>query len=364
MEKRKALWTGEYDPHWDEVFSKRFDLEKAGRAFEGSEKVVVKRMDEDELIPMLKDKEVFIDGYDRVTENVLNNCDNLKLILSIRDGPEETVDIAACTKAGIPVLFPGGRCMHSVAELTACLIFMCAKPILHQVNKIRSDGYNDSNKKEFAALNDQYTEVFGKTLALVGFGRNTKMLAKIMAAAGMKVVAYDPYCPIEVAKNLGVELKSLDDVLKEGDYVVLGARVTPETKRMIGEREFSIMKPSAAFINTARSELVDCDALVKALKEDKIRIAATDVFEKDPVTKQDLPLDDNHPYFSISPDKLIMTPHMAGFSIERTYNAYALLEPSYINYLNGSKELVIKNPEVFNSPAFAERGGKLFGIEK
>lgn len=131
---------------------------------------------------------------------------------------------------------------------------------------------------------------------------------------------------------------------------------------MIGAREFALMKPSACFINTARSELVDVDAFVDALRTGKIRRAATDVYEKDPVTKVDIPLDDNHPYFSISPDKLIMTPHMAGMSVERAYTAYELLKPSYEGFLRGSKQLVIKNPEVFDSPAFAERGGKLFGI--
>ena len=145
--------------------------------------------------------------------------------------------------------------------------------------------------------------------------------------------------------------------------MVLAARVTPETKRMIGTREFALMKPTACFINTARSELVDVDAFVDALKTGKIRKAATDVFEKDPVTKVDIPLDDDHPYFSISPDKLIMTPHMAGYSVERTYTAYELLKPSYEGFLRGEKNIVIKNPDVFDSPAFAERGGKLFGIK-
>ena len=131
---------------------------------------------------------------------------------------------------------------------------------------------------------------------------------------------------------------------------------------MIGAREFALMKPTACFINTARSELVDIDAFVAALRSGQIRKAAVDVYEKDPVTKVDIPLDDNHPYFSISPDQLIMTPHMAGFSMERAYTVYELLRPSYENFLRGKRELVIKNPEVFDSPAFKERGGKLFGI--
>lgn len=360
MEKLKMLWTGEYNAYWDRVFTEKFDLTKAGRAFPEAN-AATHRMTEDELIPMLKGMDIFLDGYDRVTERVLKECPDLKLIMSIRDGPEESVDIEACTKAGVPVLFPGGRCMHSVAELTVALILMCAKPIIHQVNKIRSEGYSAKNKKEFAALNDRYYEVYGKTLGLIGMGRNGRQLAKYMITMGMNVLAYDPYCPKEAAQELGVTLTTLDEVLSKADYVVPAARVTPETKRMIGAREFGLMKPSACFINTARSELVDIDAFVDALKTDKIRMAATDVYEKDPVTKVDIPLDDDHPYFSISPDKLIMTPHMAGMSVERAYTAYELLKPSYTGFLAGSRKLVIKNPEVFDSPAFSSRGGKLFG---
>lgn len=363
MEKLKMLWTGEYNDYWEHVFEETFDMVKAGRAFPEADGAT-HRMTEDELIPMLKGKDIFIDGYDRVTERVIRECVDLKLILSIRDGPEESVDIDACTRAGLPVLFPGGRCIRSVAELTAALILMCAKPILHQVNKIRSEGYNSKNKKEFAALNSEYHEVYGKTLGMVGLGRNGKELVRYMRVMGMKPIAYDPYCSAQAAEELGVTLMPLDDVLRQADYVVLAARVTPETKRMIGAREFALMKPSACFINTARSELVDIDAFVYALQHDIIRKAATDVYEKDPVTKVDIPLDDNHPFFSISPDRLIMTPHMAGMSVERAYTAYELLKPSYDNFLRGSRELVIKNPEVLDSPHFAERGGKLFGILK
>lgn len=361
MRKMNMLWTGEYNEYWDQVLTENFQLVKAGRAFPEADSSA-HRMTEDELIPLLKGMDIFLDGYDRVTKRVIQECPDLKLIMSIRDGPEESVDIDACTRAGIPVLFPGGRCIHSVAELTAALILMCAKPILHQVNKIRNEGYSAKNKKEFAALNNEYYEVYGKTLGMVGLGRNGKALVKYMTGMGMKAIAYDPYCPKEAAQELGVTLLPLDEVLGQADYVVLAARVTPETKRMIGAREFSLMKPSACFINTARSELVDIDAFVDALRTDKIRKAATDVYEKDPITKVDIPLDDNHPYFSISPDKLIMTPHMAGLSVERAYAAYELLKPSYVNFLKGSRELTIKNPEVLDSPAFAERGGKLFGI--
>ncbi len=361
MEKLKMLWTGEYNQYWEQVFEEKFDLVKAGRAFPDAD-AATHRMTEDELIPMLQGQDIFLDGYDRVTQRVVSECADLKLVLSIRDGPEESVDIDACTEAGVPVLFPGGRCIHSVAELTTALILMCAKPILHQVNKIRSEGYNEKNKKAFAALNSEYFEVYGKTLGMVGLGRNGQALVRNMTAMGMRTVAYDPYCPEETAKSLGVTLLPLDDVLRQADYVVLAARVTPETSRMIGAREFALMKPTACLINTARSELVDLDAFVNALKTNQIRKAATDVYEKDPVTKVDIPLDDNHPYFSISPDKLIMTPHMAGMSVERAYHVYELLKPSYENFLKGSKELVIKNPEVFDVPAFAKRGGKLFGI--
>ena len=108
MEKLKMLWTGEYNEYWDRVFTENFDLVKAGRAFPEANSAT-HRMTEDELIPMLRGVDIFLDGYDRVTERVIKESPDLKLIMSIRDGPEESVDIEACTKAGLPVLFPGGR---------------------------------------------------------------------------------------------------------------------------------------------------------------------------------------------------------------------------------------------------------------
>lgn len=357
------LWTGEYHEYWEKYLDEHFEVEKAGRAFPEATSAT-HRMTEEELIPLLEDKDIFLDGYDRVTEAVLRRCSNVKIVMSIRDGPEESVDIEACTKLGVPVLFPGGRCIRSVAEHTVTMILLCAKPVIHQINKIRNEGYNEKNKKEFAALNNEYFEVHGKTLGMVGLGRNGKQIVKYMTAMGMKAIAYDPYCDPQAAAELNTKLTTLEEVMSTADYVVLQARVTPETKRMIGAREFAMMKPGACFINTARSELVDIDAFVDALRTDKIRRAAIDVFEKDPVTKVDIPLDDNNPYFSISPDKLIMTPHMAGLSVERRYTAYELLMPSYDKFLEGRKDIVIKNPEVFDSPEFPNRGGKLFGVNK
>jgi len=361
MDKLRMLWTGEYHEYWDNYFQEHFVLEKAGRAFPEATSAA-HRMTEEELVPLLEDKDIFLDGYDRVTESVLRRCSRVKMVMSIRDGPEESVDIEACTRLGVPVLFPGGRCIRSVAEHTVTLILLCAKPVIHQIMKVRNEGITAQNKGEYAALNNEYFEVHGKTLGMIGLGRNGRQIVKYMNSMGMKAIAYDPYCPPEAAKELNTELTTLEDVMSRADYVVLQARVTPETKRMIGAKEFALMKPGACFINTARSELVDIEAFVEALKTDKIRRAAIDVFEKDPVTKMDIPLDKDHPYFSISPDKLIITPHMAGLSVERRYTAYELLKPSYENFLKGSKELVIKNPEVFDSAEFANRGGKLFGI--
>lgn len=363
MDKLSMLWTGEYHEYWDNYFQEHFVLEKAGRAFPEATSAA-HRMTEDELIPLLEDKDVFLDGYDRVTEAVLKRCSRVKLVMSIRDGPEESVDIDACTRLGVPVLFPGGRCMRSVAEHTVTLMLLCAKPVIHQINKVRTEGLTAENKKEYAAMNNEFFELHGKILGMVGLGRNGRQVVKYMNAMGMKAIAYDPYCSPEVADTLDVELTTLEDLMSRADYVVLQARVTPETKRMIGAKEFALMKPNACFINTARSELVDIDAFIEALKTNKIRRAAIDVFEKDPITKMDIPLDENHPYYSISPDKLIITPHMAGLSVERRYAAYELLMPSYESFLAGSKELVIKNPEVFDSPEFSNRGGKLFGIKK
>ena len=356
MAKMKALWTGEYNAEWEKIFGERFDVTRAsvnvGAVYPDG------LLRNEKLIEALNGVEVFINGYDPVDENIIKACPDLKVIMSVRDGPEENIDIEACTNAGIPVLFAGGRCVHSVAELNLTLMFAMACRLVTLTNRVRNEGWTSTNcSKDLFAQ----TELFNKTLSIIGLGRNGKELAKMANGIGMHVVAYDPYVSQEQANELGIgniTMMSLDDAMAAGDYVTLLARVTPETTGMIGAAQIAKMKKTAYLINTGRARLADEDAIFDALENDTIAGAALDVFSKEPLPK------DSRAY-NIPAEKLLLTPHAAGISVERVPHQYEYLMESYDKFLNGDlKDIRLYNKKVLESANFDNRGGKLYKSSK
>ena len=344
----KALWTGEYEEYCYGRFSERFEIERAGFSLSESFDDL---MDEETLIQALRGKDVLVAGYDELSRRVLEKSPYLKIVLSGRDGPEENIDINACTELGIPVLSGGGRCAHSVSELTLALMFDLARGITRASNYFRACGW--TTRDEQGSLAGDNTELFGKTLSIIGLGKNGRALAKIAQGIGMQVVAYDPYVPKDVAQGLGVRMLGLEEAMSAGDFVCALARVSEETKGMIGAEQIAAMKPTAYFINTGRAALTDEDAVLDALESGSIRGAAIDVFSKEPLGTESR-------YYEIPEDKLLITPHIAGLSVERIAHQYENLIDGLEAYLSGERTISnLYNPRVFESPTFSVRGGLL-----
>ncbi|MDW8103213.1 MAG: hydroxyacid dehydrogenase, partial [Anaerolineae bacterium] len=158
------------------------------------------------------------------------------------------------------------------------------------------------------------TQLQGKTLGIIGFGRIGRALAKRALALEMKVVATDPFIPPETATGSGVTLLPLEELLQSSDFVSIHVPLTPQTRGMIGWREICLMKPTAYLINTARGGIVDERALAKALAEGRIAGAALDVFEEEPPTGSPL----------LQSDRVIFTPHIGAST--REAQALASLE--------------------------------------
>ena len=348
----KVLCTAEFDDMWEEKMKEYCDIRRVGFSLTKQPK---DRLNEEQLIEALKGVDVFIVGYEKVTENVLYHAPDVKLLLSVRDGPEENIDIKACTKLGIPVLFSAGRCGRSVPEFTFLLIMALAKPLIKVVEEVRAGNWIKENDLKFRRINENSTEVYGKTLGIVGLGRNGLGLAVRAQAFGMRIIGFDPFVDREKMKAMDIEVYDLDAVMRQSDYIVLLARVTEENKGMIGEKEIGLMKPTACLVNTGRAALLDMDALFQALKEERIRGAALDVMDEEP------PRED-HPIYQIDPDRLIVTPHTAGVSVERITFQSRVLNEHLQNYLKGILPQSFCNREVIELPQFKERGKKLFGV--
>lgn len=233
----------------------------------------------------------------KVTKEVLAQAPKLRVIGRAGVGVDN-VDLPAATEAGVLVMnTPGGNAV-SVAEHTLALMLSMARSIPQASSSTRSGKWE---KKKFLG-----NELRGKTVGIVGFGAIGREVARRAKAFEMRVLAFDPYVSPVAASDLGVELKSLQELYGESDYVTLHVALTPETDHMLNARAFEQMKKGIRIVNCARGELVDEKALAAAIENGTVAGAALDVFEKEP------PGED--PLFRLEP--VVATPHIAGSTEE------------------------------------------------
>lgn len=315
-------------------------------------------MPEEELIEKLKGAEVFIVEYEQVTRRVIEACPDLKLIMCLRGNPVN-VDAAACTERGIPLLYAPGRNANSVAEFIVGAMISLIRNIARSYHEIRSGRFLGEPKENIYDVKyrddtvwsmntpgaNPYIEfkgfeVFGKTFGMVGYGAVGRRLAGILIAMGMKILAFDPYVRPEELLADGIEPASLDDVFSRSDFVSIQCKVTEKTRGMIGAREFSLMKPTAIFINTARGIIVDQKALVEALTEKRIAGAVLDVFWEEP-------LPSNHPLLGM--DNVLITPHIAGASRDVPVQHSLMVADEISRYVNGERPKRLFNREVMKN---------------
>lgn len=226
---------------------------------------------ETELIEAVRGIDGIIAGVDPFSEAVLARADRLRVIAR-RGAGVDAVDLAAATARGIAVTNTPGANSTAVADLTLGVMLAISRNLLPSAVALREGRW-------FRPLG---RELGGRTLGLLGLGRIGRAVARRAAGFGMRVVAHDPNWPTEEAARLGVERASQAEVLAQSDYVSLHLPLTPETEGLIGEAELRAMRPTAYLINTARGELVQEEALVRALREGWIAGAALDVFRQEP----------------------------------------------------------------------------------
>ena len=252
----------------------------------------------------------------------------LKAVAATRADPVN-VDIAAATAAKVPVLHCPGRNADAVAELAIALLFALNRQILTADGDVRAgEVYRDGTipYQRFRAW-----ELAGRTVGLVGLGSVGRALRWRLEGLGLTVIAYDPYADDAKA--------SLDELLATADIVSMHAPVTPETSAMIGADQFAAMKPGTVYINTARAQLHDTDALVTSLQAGHLGGAGLDHF-----VGEHLPTD--HPLIGMT--NVILTPHIGGATWDTEARQASMVADDLAALLAGQTPRYIVNPEVLN----------------
>jgi D-3-phosphoglycerate dehydrogenase len=242
-------------------------------------------------------------------------------------GDPNNVDIPGATKAGIPVLRAPGRNADAVAEIGVALLFAVNRHVLPADDDVRADEVFKDNTIPYQRY--RAWQLAGRTAGLVGLGAVGRALRWRLEGLGMRVIAHDPY-----ADDAG---ETLEQVLTESDVISMHAAVTPETQGMIGADQFAAMKDGVIFINTARAQLHDTDALVTALQSGQVGGAGLDHFVGER-------LDTDHPLTSMS--NVVLTPHIGGATYDTEANHSRLIADDLCRLLEGDRPLHIVNPEV------------------
>ncbi|MBU1862591.1 MAG: phosphoglycerate dehydrogenase [Candidatus Omnitrophica bacterium] len=286
-------------------------------------------MKPDELKEVIKGYDgIVIRSSTKLTKDILEGANNLKVIGRAGVGVDN-VDLETASKKGIIVMnTPGGNTV-STCEHTIAMIMALSRNIPQADASLR--------KKEWKRSQFLGTEVYGKTLGIVGFGRIGKEVAKRMLSFGMKIIVYDPFISPDTSPQLEVEVVDINELCKRSDYITVHTPKTAETKYLFKKETFALMKDSVRIINCARGGIVSEADLYEAIKSGKVKGAALDVFETEPPYESPL----------LSLDQVIVVPHLGASTEEAQENVGIAVAEQVVDALLGRG---IKN--AVNLPSF------------
>jgi D-3-phosphoglycerate dehydrogenase / 2-oxoglutarate reductase len=257
----------------------------------------------------------------------------------------DTVDVKACTDAGILVVNQAGGNREAVAEHALGMLIVLSKRIPETNQAMRR-----------ARLTDRVAyighDVHGKTVGIIGLGNVGSRLAELCRGLfSMRVLAYDPYLTAQTCEQRGAEQVALDDLMRRSDYVSINCPLTVETRGMIGAAQFALMRPHAYLISTARGHIHDEAALAEALRRKAIAGAGLDVWASEPPPS-------DHPLLQF--DNVLVSPHTAGVTRETRFNMGKIAAEQVLDALDGKPVTRQVNPEVW--PRYVQRFAGKFGF--
>ncbi len=293
-----------------------------------------------EYVPaQLSEFDVLISLKPRITAQSLEGVSRLCAIGRCGVG-YDNVDLNACTEKGIAVYITPGGVVRPVAESILLLMLALSHRLLQKDRMVRQGRWAESTRQLGREPRD-------RVVGTIGMGNIATEAIRLLRVLDVRrFLAFDPYTSQERATGLGVELVSLEALLRQSDYVLVNCPLTPETRGLIGSAQFAQMKPDAVLINTARGPIIQEDALIAALRSGQIAGAALDVFEKEP-------LDADSPLASM--ENVVLTSHSIAWTEELFRDMGRIDCEGALSVYRGQVPPHVVNPQVLDNPSFLEK---------
>jgi D-3-phosphoglycerate dehydrogenase len=298
---------------------------------------------EDEMIELMHDADgAHVNTLPLTSRRVLEGCPKLKVISRFGVGVD-SIDLEAATELGVLVCNVPGSNTTEVADHAAAMLLALTRRLFDSITSVRAGEWSD-NPRRAMDLRFSVRRIAGHTVGIIGFGNIGRAFATRMRGFGPeRIIAYDPYVSQLTGDLYGVQMVTLEELLKAADYVSIHCSATEETRHLINSDTLALMRPNALLVNTARGPIVDGDALARALQEGEIEAAALDVTEVEPIPP-DNPL--------LGLPNCILTPHAAGFSAVFLEDCAVRQAENVIRVLTGdSPPHGLANPEAIKTVA-------------
>jgi len=288
----------------------------------------------EEVLRRVKDKEGLVCLLtEKINEDFLRAAPKLRIAANVAVG-FDNIDVAVCTKRGVVATNTPGVLDETTADFAWTLLMAVARRLSEGEALARSGNWKNWDLDQLVG-----TDVWGKTLGLVGFGRIGRAVARRASGFQMKVIYTDAQrAPAEVESALKAEFRDMNALLAESDFVSVHVPLLPETRGLFDAPKFNRMKPTAFLINTARGPVVDEAALVAALEAGKIAGAGLDVYENEPFI---------HP--GLKRANVVLAPHIASASLETRTKMACIAAENVVALFMGQRPANMLNPEVLKT---------------
>ncbi len=268
---------------------------------------------------------------DRIDEELMAAAPRLKVVSNYAVG-YDNIDVRAATRRGIVVGHTPEVLTETVADFAICLMLGAARRV------VEADAYTRAGKwSTWEPLLLAGQDLHGATLGLIGLGRIGSAVARRAKGFQMRILYHDIFRRRDLEESLGIEYREFDEVLRTADFISVHVPLSEQTRHLIGREQFKLMKQTAVFVNTSRGPIVDQRALAEALAARQIYAAGLDVFEQEPIPRND-PL--------LKLDNVIVVPHIASASIPTRTKMAVIAAQNLVAVLQGGTPPHAVNPEV------------------